>query len=266
MNKWDLFSVISESKGQNKDEDFQYLLEFFVNENLHNYWIPNDANDNERKAIEIIFNDDKDIMDRIDEARLYDPYCLEAFFIELYMNEDEWNHSYFLSYYLKLSEYNNLSPYSKNSFKIILDFYIEFLIDMRNIKKAIKVQYSLINECGDNNIRNSTRLCFLYSLIEDNEAFYNYYQNNDLGNITSYILLIITLLKADEISAAQDVLNDMVSLFPSTEYIYHSWDLPEGSKEAEELLEALDSCYEEIRTMDDFFGWCKENINIGSRS
>ena len=61
-------------------------------------------------------------------------------------------------------------------------------------------------------------------------------------------------------------LNDMVSLFPSTEYIYHSWDLPEGSKEAEELLEALDSCYEEIRTMDDFFGWCKENINIGSRS
>ena len=261
MDKLNFFDLLGKVSGISIEDDLQSLKDFFIMSNYDNYMIPENANEIERDAIRIMFDDKKDIIDRVYDATNIDPFCIEAFYLELSTrNESGDVNNLFMSYYRKKDEFEDLPPYSKSNYLIILDFFIEYLIDIHNITKAIFVQKDLMKISKQNMNRNTTRLCYLYFLLEECEDYYEFYQESEFKDPVAYMLLINTLLKHDQFDRAKIVLNDMITYVPFSNYIYRIWDLDESEVEAIDFKEAVESCYEELNSVPDFFLWCKENI------
>lgn len=260
MKAYNFFDLMNEFNTSEEDAE-KLISDFFRYENLEDYFIPEDTNAQEREAINIMFDDSKDIYDRIDEARKLDEFCLEAFYVELNLRKDLSPYTLFMSYYQKINQFNSLTSGAKGNFLIILDLFIEYLIDIHNISKAIVIQKELLEITNNNKKRNITRLSYLYFLLEKHEEFYEFYENNEFDEAIPYLLLINTLLKNDEFEKAKIVLNDMVAFIPFSKYIYRLWELDDKTEaDALDFKEAVESCYEELFSYPNFFSWCKENI------
>lgn len=266
MNSVNFFDLLGRVSGINIDDDVKSLKDFFVMSNFDSYMIPEDANEIEKDAIKIMFDESKDILDRIYDACKIDPLCIEAFYADLATRNETDAYTLFMNYYHKKDEFDSFTSYGKSNYAIVLDFFIEYLIDIHNITKAIHVQKELMKITKTNISRNITRLSYLYYLLEKHEEFYNFYQDYDFKDAISYMLLINTLLKNDEFDKAKIVLNDMITYVPYSNYIYHIWDLEENEVEAIEFKEAVENCFEELCSVPDFFLWCKENIEEVNKS
>ena len=76
----DFEKLISGPQG-GKDQVEAYLLDFFSKKNRKDYQIDPDADEDQRKAIRIMFESKKDLPERAELALSHDPLCLEAFFV-----------------------------------------------------------------------------------------------------------------------------------------------------------------------------------------
>ena len=72
----------------------------------------------------------KDLPERAELALSHDPLCLEAFFVYYLLSEDVFVNYRFRSYYDQISHFGDLSDYQKKCYLKILDFYVEFLLDI----------------------------------------------------------------------------------------------------------------------------------------
>lgn len=232
----------------------EYLLNFFTKNNFKNYSISELANKNQVKAIKIMFESKKGLSERVDDAFSYDPFCVEALFTYLMISEDVFLQLRFDSYFEKASTYADLDEYEKICYIEILNFYVDFLLDIRNVTKAIVVQKLIIRLTQEYSKKTVSRLAYSYYEIENAEEFYKLYTEAQFG-IYEYILCLITLLKNEEDIKAQEVLIDMFKNIEYGTYLDHVWDLDESDPIQKELSDAIQDCLDEINSIPTFFSW-----------
>jgi len=238
----------------NKDRIEDYFLEFFTRSNYRQYEVEGDPDKDEQKAIRIMFESRRTLRERIEESLSYDPFCLEAFFVYYMISEDIYVNYRFKDYYGEYENFAEFSAYQKKNYLKIMDFYVEFLLDIRNFSTAIKVQRMIIRLTNDLSQKNVNRLSYMYSSIERADDFYRLYLEADF-DAYDYLMLVITLLKHEEENKAREVLLDMFENVKYAEYMDHLWDLDTKDQEQLDFFNCIEDCYSEIRAIPDFFAW-----------
>ena len=247
----DFISLVADLKDKDPKE---YFASFFTRSAFRNYSIPEEADKAARRAIKEMFVSSAELTERCELAFSYDPLCVEAFFVWFMLTEDVYVDQRFSAYYEHLSEYGDLSSYQKYCFITILRFYSDFLMDIRNFTKAIKVQRQVIRLSGELSKENVSRLAFMYSVIEEADDFYRLYLDAQF-DIYDYILLIVTLLKHEDTLRAKEVTLDMTKNIEYADHLDHLWDLDEKDEKQKEFLTAIDELYDTISTVPEFFSF-----------
>ena len=232
----------------------EYLLSFFTRENFKKYEIDSSASKQQVKAIKTMFTSKKDLADRIDLAFSYDPFCIEALFSYLMITEDVFLQLRFNAYYEEASKYGSFDKYEKKCYIEILNFYVDFLLDVCNVTKAIVVQKLIIKLTNNFSKQAVSKLAYAYYGIEDAESFYRLYAETEFGAY-EYILLLVTLLKHDEDIKAQEVLCDMFMNIEYATYLDHVWDLDESDPKQKEFANTVEECFDDISSIPTFFSW-----------
>ena len=253
----DIFSFANELSALKKEEVEPYLESFFVPENAPDYYVPEYATEAEKEAVLLFFESEKPLDERVIEARNLDPMSIEAFFVELSLREEVLSYSIFKEYYDRLDDYDSYTVYAQENLCIIVDLFVEYLLDIHYIKGAIAVQKRL--NLVPRYTKNISRLSYLYYLIEDGDAYYDLFLNEDFEDPASYLLLINTLLKCGEQDKAREVLNDMFAYVPYSDYIDRIWELDSSIEEARVFADAVDRCFDDLCSVPYFFTWCSQN-------
>lgn len=242
---------------KNVDEDcdvHQYLNDFFDSKNYGEYKVDDYLDFYQRNAIKIMFNSKKNIDERIDEALKCDPYCIEAFFAYLLINEDAYVQVSFDEYYSQASEYGSFSKYKKDCFIKIMELYIDFCLDIHNITRAIRIQKLIILLTNSYKREYVGKLSYMYYITENCDEFYKLYSESNFEAF-EYLLLIITLLKHDENLKAKQALLDMFDKVEYSKYIDHVWDLDENDLKQKAIIKLVEECYDDICSIPTFFSW-----------
>ena len=232
----------------------EYLLHFFTKTIFKDYEISDDVDSDQLKAIKIMFESKKDLRDRIDDAFSYDPFCKEAFFAYLMISEDVYVQLRFDTYLKELNNYPGFDSYQKSCYITILNFYVEFLLDISNITTAIRIQKLMIQLTNSIEPRDISRLAYMYFSNEICEDFYRLYLDNKF-TLYDYLLLIVTLLKHEEEMKAREVLIDMFDNIEYGTYLDHVWDLDENDPKQKRFMEIVNDCYEDLSSVPTFFSW-----------
>ena len=259
--------LVSDSEFIEDDKIKDFLEDFFVKENLDQYFIDNCVDSKHLKSIQKMFISNEDILLRAKNVLKQDEYCLEAFYI-FYRLADETVLNFTMNnIYHKKNQYEMLSKYEKYSVINILNFYVQFLLDIHNLTFAIKVLKTIIKLENNYSTTNISKLSYLYCLLENKKDFYDLYINEYFSEPIPYILLMVVLLKHEEELKAKEVYLDMLKKFKYATYIDHIWDLEEiNEEESIEFKNAVDICFEEICAIPYFFSWCQENKEETYRS
>lgn len=241
--------------GINKDTNIEeYLLNFFSSDTFSNYEINKNANSKQKKAIKLMFCSKKEMSERIDEIFELDPFCLETMFAYLMISEDVYIQIKFDSFFEEAGNYADFDEYQKYNYIRILDLFVDFLLDINNITKAIIVQKTIVKLTNNFSKQAVTRLAYAYYSIEDYDNFYRLYADAKLGTY-EYILLMLTLLKHDEKLKAQEVLFDMFDNVEFSKYLDHAWDLDDNDFKQKEFADTVQDCFDEISSIPTFFSW-----------
>lgn len=235
----------------------EYLLSFFNKQNFKDYEISELANKDQTKAIKIMFESKKELLERVNDAFDYDPFCVEALFTYLMLSGDVFLQLRFNDYYDEASKYGSFDKYEKECYIKILDFYVDFLLDICNVTKAIVVQKLIIKLTNSYSKKAISRLAYAYYGVEDAGSFYKLYTEVELGAY-EYILLLITLLKHDENMKAQEVLVDMFNNIEYATYLDHVWDLDESEPKQKEFADTVQDCFDDINSIPTFFSWANK--------
>lgn len=234
-----------------------YLNGFFTKKNLKDYEIPENASRESVKAIRVMFESKKELKQRAQTAFEEDPYCLEAFFVYFILSEDIYVSYRFDAYRKEASEYADLDDYTRHCYLRIMDFYVDFLLDLHNITQAVTIQRLIARLSGKMSPRTISRLALMYSIIEDEKEFYRLYLDHEL-DCYDYLLLLVTLLKHEELMKAKEVLFDMFDKIENASYLDHLWDLDLNDQRQGAFYKTIEDCYEEISSIPWFFSWVNE--------
>ena len=235
-----------------------YLNAFFVRNNLPNYKIPDDLDDEDYRAVKMMFESRKELRKRARSALDIDPLCLEAFFTYYLLSEDLYVYYNFRDYFSKADEYADFDDSQQRRYLRILDFFVEFLLEIHNVTEAVKVQRMIIRLSGKATEMMINRLSYMYMLLEDDEEFYRHYLSYDFDEY-DYLLLLVTLLKHEEDYKAREVLNDMLAKIDYADYLDHAWDLDQSDPKQKEFYQLVEGCSMQIGSVLDFFGWVNKN-------
>ena len=239
---------------KNPDNIEEYLLDFLTKKNLKEYDIPDGIDKDQLKAIKIMFESKKALRDRVDDAFDYDPFCKEAFFTYMMLVEDVYLQIRFDAYLKELNDYPSFDAYQKECYLVILNFYVEFLLDISNITGAIKIQKMMIQLTNNASKADISRLSYMYFSIENEQDFYRLYLDNKFS-LYDYLLLVVTLLKHDEEMKAREVLVDMFDNVKYGTFLDHVWDLDENDPEQKEFIKIVNDSYEDLVSIPTFFSW-----------
>ena len=205
-----------------------------------------------------MFESRRELRKRAQSALDYDPFCLEAFFTYYLLSEDLYVYYSFRECFSKADEYADFSASRQKRYLRILDFFVEFLLELHNITEAIRVQRMIIRLNGEATPLMINRLSYMYQLIEDDEEFYRLYLSNEFDEY-DYLLLLVTLLKHEEEYRAREVLNDMLQKIEYADYLDHIWDLDQSDPKQKEFYQLVDGCSMQVSSVLDFFGWVNKN-------
>jgi len=252
----DFESMVNAAKEAGKQSE-EYLNSFFVRSNLKDYQIPEEADRNEKKAIGIMFRSMKPLKERVESAMKEDPLCLEAFFVYFVLSEDVYVDYRFDAYLKQASSYADLNSYQKMCYLRIMDFYVDFLLDLHNMTKALRIQKLIIRLSNHADHKAVSRLSFIFSILEDDLQFYRLYLDHPF-TAYDYLLLLITLLKHEDEIKAKEVLIDMFEQIPESTYLDHLWDLDMEDEQQKKFYQVIEDCYDEISSIPSFFSWVNE--------
>jgi len=239
----------------NNDKLEEYFINFFDKKNYKNYEISQNKEDDEIDAIKQLFKKGE-LIDKVANALDYDPLCVEANFINLCLGEDELVYYRFEGYYAKRSEYGSLEESRQESYLRVMEFYVDFLIDIYNIKHALRVEHSICLLRNKVNEKSLNRYIYMYALLEDSDSAYKIYLENEFNNAYQYLLLVVNLLKNKEEIKAIQVYKEMLERIEYSDYIDHLSDLNRSDKKQNEIYECVNDSFEEISSIPDFFTWC----------
>ncbi len=246
------FGTLLRDLEQNRDRPEEFLSAFFTPDHFRDYDPGQGLEEEQIKAVRIMFESKKDLLKRSEQALKTDPLCPEAFFVYYLLSEDVFVDYRFRSYYSHISDFGDLSDHQKKSFLRILEFYVEFLTELHNHSGAIRVQRQIMRLRNREDGLDLDRLSYLYATIEDADDFYRLYLDRDFG-LDHYLLLIVTLLKHEDRLKASQVVRDMFEHVEYATYLDHLWDLDEKDEKQQEFYQKTEDCYEFISSIPDFF-------------
>ncbi len=238
----------------------EFLVDYFATPNL-NYYDLRDGNESEQLAIKVLFDEESvPFEERIEEARKYDPYNMEAAYIAHRLASDEEAYYELKTFYDQKDEYDTLTDYQKKEYLEIIYLYMQYMNDIHSVRKTLEIMKTITSLKGRMSEADVARYAYLYAVLEDSEEFYTLYLNQIFTNALPYLLLIEVLLKNDEDDKAKEVLNDMLIHIPYSDYVDHIWDLENvDSEEARMFVFAFDTCYDELCSVPYYFNWCRRN-------
>lgn len=231
-----------------------YLLNFFTKKNFKEYKIKGEPERKQLKAIKIMFESKKSIVERVEDAFDQDPFCIEAIFANLMVNEDVFIQLRFNAYLQELDDYPRFNDYRKDCYIKMLNFYVDFLLDINNCTKAIEIQKLVVKLTNKYTPQTVSKLAYAYFTIEDENGFYRLYTEAKF-EIYEYLLLMVTLLKHDENLKAQEVLLDMYKNIEYGTYLDHVWDLDLNDPEQKDFHDTVQDCFEDLNCIPTFFSW-----------
>ncbi|MBQ0035839.1 MAG: hypothetical protein KBT35_02855 [Firmicutes bacterium] len=239
----------------------EYLSNFFVSKNSKNYEVDKNNPLPYKLVLKYLFSSHIDIEERAYKAIDKYVFCYEAVFIISMISDGAYANSYFKYYYKLKDDYPGLSDNEKAAYLKILDLYVEFLIDIGNYTQAQKIEDLLMLLSNISTNKETDRMFYILYMKEDAKEMYKLYcENNDLS-IESYILLMITLLKNDEELKTKGVLREFISKYKYGEYLGRIWDLDTNEEDATDFFDIVDSCYDKILSVPDFFATIAEMTN-----
>ncbi|MBQ6560118.1 MAG: hypothetical protein IJL85_04740 [Erysipelotrichaceae bacterium] len=238
----------------NENVPEEYLGSFFTPEHFKDYQIDERADKSQVRAIKTMFTSRKNLESRIASALKIDPFCLEAFFTYFILTEDVFVNYRFESYYAQADHFADLDAYQRMCYLSIMDYYVEFLLDLHNITTAIKIQRLIIRLSKTATPAIVDRLALMYSLTENAEEFYRLYLDHEFQTY-DYLLLLVTLLKHEDKLRAKEVLMDMFERIEYASYLDHLWDLDLQDPGQKAFYDVVEDCYDEISAIPDFFIW-----------
>ena len=233
-------------------EALSFFEGYFTRAGLKEYVIDEAADKDSIKAIKTMFTSKKDLRERCDVAFSYDPLCLEAFFVYYVLAEDIYVSYRLDAYYQELVSFADLPAYNQRCYLRILEFYVEFLMDVGNFTKGIKVERQLRKMAPQYCKGKTNRLSFMYSQIEEADDFYRFYLDEEFDTY-DYLLLIVTLLKHDDRIRAKEVTQDMFQNIEYASYLDHLWDLDMNDPAQKKFYQTVDDAYDFIKGVPDFF-------------
>ena len=245
----------------------EHFDNFFIAANFPYYEIDGDANEEEKKAIFRMFNDDDTILNRALDVLDDYPLCVEANYVCLRLNDETRQDSRFNALYSKNYEYEDYTSYSKKAYIMVLRMYATFLTGIQNFTKAIKIYNKILSLKKERDDEIIYRLGCLYGLTENAQAFYDLYQKEDFNKIEDYLLLLVVLLKHEDELKAQEVFADFLHKYKYVDYIDHIWDL-EGNDDPEAVVfqDCVEACFTDLLSIPYFFSWCANNKERSYRS
>lgn len=235
----------------------EYLLSFFSKKNFKEYEISEYADKSQIKAIKIMFESKKNLGERVDDAFSCDPFCREALFVYLMISEDVFLQLRFNAYYEEVSKYGGFDEYQKLCYLTILDLYVDFLLDINNVTKAIEVQRMIVKLTNNFSEKAVSRLAYSYYSIENCDDFYRLYTETKF-DLYAYLLLMVTLLIHDEKLKAQEVLLDMFKNEEYGTYLDHVWDLDENDPKQKNFHDTVQDCFDDLKCVPTFFSWVNQ--------
>lgn len=255
------FEKLVEDYSHNRDRAEDYFSEFFTKANFKEYELAENIDSNGKKAVKMMFESRKNLLKRADDAFRCDPFCIEAFFVYYTLSDDIYVNMRCESFYEEAEKFADFSIYQKVSYIHILDFYVEFLLDIHNFTGAIRVLRMILRLTKDGNPRNINRLSFIYGLLEEDKDFYRLYLDYDF-DAYDYLILLVTLLKHEDVDKAKEVLLDMYEKIEPSKYLDHLWDLDENNEAHSDFLKCVEDCFDFINSYPGFFSW----INMTNES
>lgn len=261
MEKLTYNDILDEISEMNIDERKAFFESFFVRDNLSNYYLDDVLSENERGAVELLFEGQGSLSERVMEALNKDGNCREAFLVSDSILDDVITYDNFRKLSKRVGEFESLSPYSKASFLTALEMYSDFLTSIQNITGAIRQLKTMLSLCDNPGYHRYVKLAFLYGLLEDHESLYELCESIDCEDCFIYLVTIVTLLKHGD-DRAEDIFHDMLRQFPESSYIDHMWDLDMSKAENARLADNVDDCYDMICSLPDFFSWCNEHKSL----
>lgn len=245
-------SLVNDINTQTKVDE--YLLSFFSKNNFKDYQISEHANKSQIKAIKKMFESKKNLNERVEEAFDYDPFCREALFVYLMISEDVFLQLRFDAYYEEVSKFGGFDEYERLCYLTILDLYVDFLLDIDNVTKAIEVQRMIIKLTNNISEKAVSRLSYSYYSLENWKDFYRLYTDAKF-DLYAYLLLTVTLLIHDEKLKAEEVLMDMFNNIEYGTYLDHVWDLDIEDPKQKEFHDTVQDCFEDLKCVPTFFSW-----------
>lgn len=216
-------------------------------------------NSNQEKALELLFNDSIEIIERCQKAIEINKTCFEAYFVLFYLSDS-------LNFYYDSLDINN-TPIENYSEEYELN-------DTINIKLLISIYYSSINSHKQSIVILDevekfiglkpliNRKLLNYSALEDYEGMSKIYDAGEFNNAANYIVYIICLLKNNKNIEARDVFDDMLSKYKYASYLSRPQELAEiKDEESKIMMEAVESCFETIESVPYFFSWISECVD-----
>ena len=152
------------------------------------------------------------------------------------------------------TKYKRRNKYEKECYLAILDLYVDFLLDINNIIKAIEIQKLIIKFTNDFSQRTVSRLAYAYFSIQNCDDFYRLYTEAKF-DLYAYLLLTVTLLIHDDLLRAEEVMVDMFKNIKYGTYIDHVWDLDENDPEQSEFNNTVQDCFDDLKCYPTFFSW-----------
>ncbi|MDO4198888.1 MAG: hypothetical protein Q4D13_07855 [Erysipelotrichaceae bacterium] len=253
------FDSIVNGLMENEDAE-SFLLSFFTKDNYRNYLPDDDLDNEERKALKYLFTSKEDLVLRLDEVLNMDSFCKEAIYAYMATSDDLYLSYRFEEYYKQAVNYGDMTAHQQKIYIIVLDWYGQFMEDIGNYTKAIKIWNMRYKLTRDEEV--IKELSELYFELEMADELYRLYLYNEF-DLREYLLLIITLLKHDDLVRAEEVTKDMYEKIDEAKYFgnYFRFDVDEKTKEFfEDIYRKMEEDICQAPELFSFIAKVKDNI------
>lgn len=256
----DYKELIKDTNDIADDKLLDYFEDFFRAENFSNYNSIETATGKQAEALATLFKEEEELSDRVAAALALDPFCIEALFIDLCLAPPVYIYRNFNDLFVRREQYAAFDQRQKSCFLAAMVMFVDFLFEIANIHKALKVLEAYCQAVGEYSDNSLIRFGYLYTSLEDAESFLKMYHDFEFREPVLYILLLVVLLKNERQTEAQELYQDFVEVFPYAKSLGNIYELDGNNDEgAMRIAAAYDACEGIVASLPYFAEWCRLN-------
>lgn len=259
VNYIDKCKLLNDELFVNNEYNEDYINRYFCKDNYLKYLTRfENINEKQEKALEVLFTDDSEMIDRCQKAIDVNPTCCEAYYVLDYISDS-------LSFYYQTLDIQNTpidnydDEYELNdvlNIKMLISLYY---ISINNFHQALKYLKEVEKYIENDEV--ITHKLLIYNFLEDYNSMNEIYNNEPFNRPDQYIIYIVCLLKNDKRDLAKEIYEDMLDKYKYASYICKPQDLASiKNEESDEMMKAIEKCFDIIESIPFFFSWASDCI------